>query len=60
MSLIAHTDLATNSLFLSTVLATKQCEEMNHIEDAWEAVFSKTVFRFVAEPPRFLFVVFVF
>ena len=60
MSLIAHTDLATNSLFLSTVLATKQCEEMNHIEDAWEAVFSKTVSRFVAEPPRFLFVVCVF
>ena len=59
MSLAAHMDLATNSLFLSKVLVTKQCEEMTHIEDASETVFTKTVFRFFAEPPRFLTVVFV-
>ena len=41
MSVVAHMDLATNALFLSKVLATKQCEEMTHMEDAWEAVFLK-------------------
>jgi len=48
MSLMAHMDLATNSLFLSKVLATERCGDMGSLENAWQRVFSKCAFKFLA------------
>ena len=60
VSLVAHMDLATNSLFLAKVLATERCGFMTSIEHAWEDVFSKSVFRFLANHvPTFASVVIV-
>jgi len=44
MSLVAHLDLATNSLFLSKVLATQRCHDMRKIDEIWDVVFSKSLF----------------
>ena len=48
MSLMAHMDLATNSLFLSKVLATERCGDTESLDNSWRRVFSGIAFTFLA------------
>ncbi|CAE7945021.1 unnamed protein product, partial [Symbiodinium sp. KB8] len=44
VSVISHMDVMTQGLFLATTLHTFECPGYQHVNDAWEEVWSTSIF----------------